>query len=111
MKNSRRKKNYKKSFKRKFSRNKLKNKLKNKSRNKSFQKKRGGFVEENRGTWTQVIFDEEEKQKIREYVIGKSSFISADTILDDLFPNMRNEIKSNAAYEIQVILGRAYAGN
>ena len=52
------------------------------------------------------------KKKIKTYLANNSGRTVASTeIRDKLFPNMPDKIKDNAAYEIQVVLGRAYSGN
>jgi hypothetical protein len=72
----------------------------------------GGYQEENRGTWIQVVFNEEEKQKIKKYLNDNSSRTVLSTeIRDKLFPDISQKAKDNAAHEIQVILGRAYSGS
>ena len=61
--------------------------------------------------WTQVVFTEEEKDKIRKYIDDNPNRIVRSTeIRDNLFPDMRDELKDNAAWEIQVVLGRGYSG-
>jgi hypothetical protein len=76
------------------------------------RKMRGGFDVVNKGTWSQVVFNDEEKAKIKQYVIDNSDrTVPSTEIRDNLFPDMSNDVKDNAAYEIQVVLGRAYSGN
>ena len=72
----------------------------------------GGYKEVDKGTWIQVEFDDEEKKKIKKYLDDNSSrTVSSTEIRDNLFPDISQRAKDNAAYEIQVILGRAYRGN
>jgi hypothetical protein len=61
--------------------------------------------------WTQVVFTEEEKDKIHKYIADNPNrIVSSTEIRDNLFPDMRDELKENAAWEIQVVLGRGYSG-
>ena len=67
----------------------------------------------NEGAWVQVFFDEEEQERIKKYlkdneVNGK--VVRSTEIRDKLFPFISENAKDNAAFEIQVILGRAYTG-
>jgi hypothetical protein len=79
----------------------------------TFRKNRkisGGYQEIDKTTWIQVVFNEEEKQKIKEYIADNSERIVESTeIRDKLFPDISLRAKDNAAYEIQVILGRGAA--
>lgn len=60
---------------------------------------------------THVVFTEEEKDKIRKYIADNPNrIVSSTEIRDNLFPDMRDEIKDNAAWEIQVVTGRDYRG-
>jgi hypothetical protein len=61
------------------------------------------------GTWKQVIYSDEAKLQIKQYLENYPNS-SSTLILDSLFPTMQPDLKQNAAYEIQVVLGRAYAG-
>ena len=61
------------------------------------------------GTWKQVIYSDEAKRQIKQYLQTYPNS-SSTIILDSLFPTMQPDSKQNAAYEIQVVLGRAYAG-
>lgn len=76
---------------------------------------RGGYTEEDKGTWSQVTFTEEEKQDIRDYAEKyaknyRSRTVPSTVIRDSLFPRMPEKLKNNAAWEIQVVLGRDYSG-
>jgi len=78
------------------------------------RKMKGGYKIEKKvnsygNAWEQVVFDEEDKEKIRQYLKANPGS-SSTTIRDELFPGMDEKNKNNAAYEIQVVLGRAYAG-
>jgi hypothetical protein len=90
-------------------------------KNKTFSKNRkisGGYEERemNEGAWVQVFFDEEEQQRIKdelEYlskIRGNGKIVRSTEIRDRLFPFISKNAKENAAFEIQVILGRAYTG-
>ena len=73
----------------------------------------GGYTEEDRSTWIQVVFNEDEKEKIKKYLKDNenaSRTVSSTEIRDTLFPDISENAKKNAAHEIQVILGRAYYG-
>ena len=71
----------------------------------------GGFTEENKGKWNQVVFNEDEKEQIKKYLEdNKNREVSSTEIRDILFPDISEKAKDNAAWEIQVILGRAYNG-
>jgi len=61
------------------------------------------------GTWKQVIYSEEAKLQIKQYLQNYPN-CSSTIILDNLFPTMQPHLKQNAAYEIQVVLERAYIG-
>ncbi len=61
------------------------------------------------GTWKQVIYSEEAKRQIKQYLQTYPNS-SSTLILDILFPTIPKNFKQNAAYEIQVVLGRDYAG-
>uniref|UniRef100_A0A6C0HJ08 Uncharacterized protein n=1 Tax=viral metagenome TaxID=1070528 RepID=A0A6C0HJ08_9ZZZZ len=61
------------------------------------------------GTWKQVIYSDEAKEQIKQFIQTYPN-TSSTVILDRLFPTMQKELKHNAAYEIQVVLGRAYCG-
>jgi N-acetylmuramoyl-L-alanine amidase CwlA len=80
----------------------------------TFRKNRkisGGYKEEDRGTWIQVVFDEKDKQKIKEYFANKNDrWLETTEIRDELFPKISDKGKANAAYEIQLILKRGAAG-
>jgi len=60
-------------------------------------------------TWKQVIYSDEAKAQIKQFLQTYPN-VSSMVILDRLFPTMQKELKQNAAYEIQVVLGRAYCG-
>ena len=60
-------------------------------------------------TFSQVIYDETDKKKITDY-FNTNKEASATDIRDALFPEMDEKYKENAAYEIQVVTGRAYTG-
>ncbi len=60
-------------------------------------------------TFFQVIYDETDKKKITDY-FNTNKEASATDIRDALFPEMDEKYKKNAAYEIQVVTGRAYTG-
>ena len=91
--------------------------LKNKqtSKTQTYRKNRkisGGFTEENKGAWIQVVFNEDEKEQIKKYLENnKNRTVSSTEIRDKLFPDISEKAKNSAAYEIQVILGRAYSGS
>jgi hypothetical protein len=72
-------------------------------------KMRGGYNVEDKGTWKQVIFSEEEKEKIKDYLKNNPGCRSIE-IREKLFPEMDESLKANANWEIQVVLGRGYAG-
>jgi hypothetical protein len=80
----------------------------------TFRKNRkisGGYKEVDKGTWNQVVFDEEDKQKIKEYLANsKNRWTESTEIRDALFPNISEKAKDNAAHEIQSVLGRGAAG-
>jgi hypothetical protein len=61
------------------------------------------------GTWKQVIYSDEAKRQIKQYLENYPNS-SSTFIMDKLFPTMQPDLKQNAAHEIQVVLGRAYAG-
>ena len=68
-------------------------------------KMRGGYREVNHATWSTVEFDETEKRNIQNYLKEHPGSLST-TIRENLFPNMSENLKRNANYEIQVVLGR-----
>ena len=89
-----------------------KNKHKKKQTYRKNRKISGGFTEENKGTWIQVVFNEDEKEQIKKYLEdNKSREVSSTEIRDNLFPGISEKANNSAEYEIQVILGRAYSGN
>ena len=49
------------------------------------------------------------KKKIKDY-LEKNKTSTSTEIRDNLFPDISEQARDNAAYEIQVILGRAYNG-
>jgi hypothetical protein len=63
-----------------------------------------------RGTWKQVVYSDETKKTILRYLRSYPGARSTE-IRDALFPDMLESVKANAAHEIQVVLGRDYAGN
>ena len=74
-------------------------------RKKTLRKMRGGYREVNHATWSTVEFDETEKRNIKNYLKEHPGSLST-TIRENLFPNMSENLKQNANYEIQVVLGR-----
>jgi hypothetical protein len=63
-------------------------------------------------TYDTVIFSEEDKINIKAYLAANPKATSIE-IRDKLFPQMKEmseQIQSIAEYQIQVVLGRAYAG-
>uniref|UniRef100_A0A6C0D654 Uncharacterized protein n=1 Tax=viral metagenome TaxID=1070528 RepID=A0A6C0D654_9ZZZZ len=71
----------------------------------------GGYKEENKGTWAEVDFTEEEIQAIKDYNnANKPRIVPSTEIRDKLFPEMSESAKGNAAYKIQIILNRVYNG-
>ena len=85
---------------------------KQRSKKQTYRKNRkisGGYKEEDKNTWIQVVFDDDEKKKIKDY-LEKNKTSTSTEIRDNLFPDISEQAKDNAAYEIQVILGRAYNG-
>ena len=62
------------------------------------------------GQWDKVVYTTEEQDAIRNYLATHPQASSVD-IRDALFPDIPDKLKPNAAWEIQVILGRAYSGN
>ena len=90
-----------------------KNKHLKKQTSRKNRKISGGYTEEDRGTWIQVVFNEDEKEKIKKYLKDNETTsrpVSSTEIRDMLFPDISEKAKNNAAYEIQVILGRVYNG-
>jgi len=102
-----------KTFRRKTFRRKTFRKKKNINRTTKNRKMRGGYEVKDHGTWKQVIYTDEEKKNIQTYLDNNSAnrTVESTEILANLFPGMPDEIKGNAAHEIQVVLGRAYSGN
>ena len=49
--------------------------------------------------------------RINPHKKNKPHQILSTEIWDTLFPSMPPEVKTNAVYKIQLILGRAYSGN
>jgi hypothetical protein len=62
------------------------------------------------GQWDKVVYTTEEQDAIRNYLVTHPQASSVD-IRDALFPDIPDKLKPNAAWEIQVILARAYSGN
>ena len=85
-----------------------------KSIRRKFSKKtmKGGYKEEARNGWIQVVFDDEEQNKIKKYLKDNETngrTVRSTEIRDALFPDISKTAKDNAAHEIQVILGRAWS--
>ncbi len=73
----------------------------------------GGYTTEEKvngpSKWIEITFTEEEKEKIRQYLKYHPNS-SSTTIRDALFKDIPILGKDNAAWNIQVVLGRAYSG-
>jgi hypothetical protein len=61
---------------------------------------------EDKGNWKQVVFSSNAKIEIIKY-LQEYPNSSSTVIRDNLFPNIHEDLKNKAAYEIQIILGRA----
>ena len=91
---------------------------KNRNRTTKNRKMRGGYDVQKHGSWwkrdswDQVVYTDEEKEKIKTYLANNPGrTVMSTEIRDNLFPNMPIKIKDNAAHEIQVVLGRPYSGH
>lgn len=71
---------------------------------------RGGYEEQVFSNYTTVAYDETEQINIHNYLANNPGALSTE-IRDALFPGMREQLKANAAHQIQVVLGRAVPGN
>ena len=71
---------------------------------------RGGYEEENKGTWINVVFNDADKEQINDYYNSKKNSdpsinVMPAEIITELFPNIGEVAKRNAVYKIQQILG------